>query len=194
VKTLIRLSLCLLAGSTLSVFAQSSGQGTTVKMGVIDKAVSVTLQNTGDDAGKGAVIGGVIGYNLGSGKSQSKKRRHAVIGGVVGAAAGSSGTDPGMEYTVKLVDGSTVVVISDQVHMKAGDCVSIEQVKNSTNIREQDPVACNPAAKEVLADPQVQDELAEDADECAQAKQELLNAKTTEAVEMASTKARILCN
>jgi hypothetical protein len=161
-------------------------------MGVIDKAVSVTLQNTGDDAGKGAVIGGVIGYNVGSGKSKSKKRRHAVAGGVIGAKAGSSGTDPGMEYTVKLVDGGTVVVVSDQVHLKAGDCVSIEQAKNTTNIREQDPVACNPAAKEALADPQ--DELAEDADECAQAKQELLDANTTEAVEMASTKARILCN
>jgi outer membrane lipoprotein SlyB len=193
-KTLIRLSLCLLAGSTLSVFAQSSGQGTTVKMGVIDKAESVTLQNTGEDAGKGAVIGGVIGYNVGSGKSSSKKRRHAVLGGAIGAAAGSSGTAPGMEYTVKLVDGSTVVVVSDQVHMKAGDCVSIEQVKNTTNIREQDPVACKPEAKEALSDPKVQDELAEDAEECAQVKQELLEAQTIEAVEIATAKAKILCN
>jgi len=193
-KTLIRLSLCLLTASSLSVFAQSSGQATSVKVGVIDKAVSVTLQNTGNNAGAGAVVGGVIGYNVGSGKSQSKKRRHAVLGGAIGAAAGSSGTAPGMEYTVKLLEGSTVVVISDQVHMKAGDCVSVEQIKNSTNIREQDSAACSPETREVFDDPTVQEELAGEAAECAQAKQELLEAQTTEAVEIATAKARILCN
>jgi len=186
--------LLLFAVSPAAVFAQSSGQSTSVKMGVVDKAVSVTLQNTGNDAGLGAVAGGAIGYNIGGDKSNSKKRRHTVIGGALGAKAGSSGTAAGMEYTVKLVDGGSVVVVSDQLHIKAGDCVSIEQVRNSTNIREQDPAACNPAAKEALSDPVVQQELAEDADECAQAKQELLEAETTEAVEIATAKARILCN
>jgi len=36
--------------------------------------------------------------------------------------------------------------------------------------------------------------LAEDADECAQVKQELLDAKTVEEVEIATAKAKILCN
>jgi outer membrane lipoprotein SlyB len=183
---------CAVAIGTAPVFAQSSGQSVSVRIGVIDKAEAVTLQNTGTDAGKGALVGGAIGYNLGSGKSSSKKRRHAVIGGALGAAAGRSGTAPGMEYTVKLDDGSTVVVISDQVHLKAGDCVSIEQARTLTNIREQDPAACNPEVREALAD--LQDELAEDADECAQVKQELLAATTIEAVEIATAKARILCN
>ncbi len=40
----------------------------------------------------------------------------------------------------------------------------------------------------------LQDELVEDATECAQVKQELLDAKTTEAIEIATAKARILCN
>ena len=190
----IRLILYLVACSSFSVYAQSSGQGTSVKMGVIDKAVSVTLQNTGDDAGLGAVAGGAIGYNVGGDKSNAKKRRHTVIGGALGAKAGSSGSAPGMEYTVSMVDGSSVVVVSDQVHLKAGDCVSIEQTGKTTNIREQDPAACNPAVKEALEDPVVEKELVEDADECAQAKQELLEAQTTEAVEIATAKARILCN
>ena len=51
--------------STTNAFAQSSGQSATVRMGVVDKAESVTLQNTGESSG--AVAGGVIGYNLGSG-------------------------------------------------------------------------------------------------------------------------------
>jgi hypothetical protein len=36
--------------------------------------------------------------------------------------------------------------------------------------------------------------LVEDAEECAQVKQDLLAAKTTEEVEIATAKARILCN
>ena len=58
-----------------------------------------------------------------------------------------------------------------------------------TNIREQDAAACNPEIKEALTE--LQDELAEDATECAQVKQELLDAKTTEAVETATAKARL---
>ena len=169
-----------------------NGESATVKIGVVDKAESVTLQNTGESSGAGAVAGAVIGYNAGSGHSSSKKRRRAMICGSIGAAAGASGTTPGMEYTVKMDDGSTTIIISDQVHLKAGDCVSVEQVKDMTNIREQDPAACNPEVKEALTD--LQDELVEDADECAQVKQELLDAKTTEAVEIATAKARILCN
>ena len=61
-----------------------------------------------------------------------------------------------------------------------------------TNIREQDPSACNPEVREALSD--LQDELAEDANECVEVKQELVTAKTAEAVEIATAKARILCN
>jgi len=191
-KSPITLLTFVLICSTTSAFAQSSGQSATIKMGVVDKAESVTLQNTGGNSGKGAVAGGVIGYNLGSGKSSSKKRRHAIIGGAIGSAAGASGTTPGMQYTVKFDDGTSVVVISDQTHIKSGDCVSIEETRNMTNIREQDPAACNPEVKEALTE--LQDELEEEATECAQVKQELLEAKTSEAVEIATAKARILCN
>ena len=188
----VLLALIVLVGSSASALAQSSGQSATVKIGVVDKADSVTLQNTGTDSGKGAVLGATIGYNVGSGNSASKKRRRAIIGGALGSAAGASGTTPGMQYTVKFDDGSIIVVVSDQTHLKAGDCVSIEQVRDMTNIREQDPAACNPEVKEALSD--LQDEFEEDANECAQVRQELLNAKTTEEVELATAKARILCN
>ena len=184
--------LLLLVATTSSAVAQSSGQSARVTMGVVEKAEPVTLQNTGDSAVGGAVVGGAIGYNLGSGKSSSKKRRHAVIGGAIGAKAGSSGTTPGMQYTVKFADASLAVVVSDQVHIKVGECVSVEEARGMTNIREQDPAACNPEVKEAISD--LQDELVEDADECAQVKQELADAKTVEEVEVATAKARILCN
>jgi outer membrane lipoprotein SlyB len=191
-KYLFTLPFLALIAVATSALAQSSGQSARVTMGVVEKAESVTLQNTGESGGVGAVAGAAIGYNAGSGKSSSKKRRHAIIGGAIGGAAGSSGTTPGMQYTVKFADGSSALVVSDQVQLKVGDCVSVEESKGMTNIREQDPAACNPEVKEALID--IQDELVEDAEECAQVKLELLAAKTTEEVEIATAKARILCN
>lgn len=191
-KHLIFLSFLTLMSASFSTFAQSSGQNATVKIGVVENTESVTLQYTGEDSGKGAVLGATIGYNAGSGHSGSKKRRRAMIGGAIGSAAGASGTTPGMEYTVKFEDGSTMLVVSDQTHIKKGDCVSVEQARDMANIREQDPAACNPEVKEALAD--VRDEMVEDADECAEVKQEIVAAKTTEEVELATAKAQILCN
>ena len=156
------------------------------------KTKSKGEEKTGKSGGAGTVAGAAIGYNVGSGKSSSKKRRHAIIGGAIGGAAGSSGTTPGMQYTVKFADGSSAIVVSDQVQLRVGDCVSVEEARSMTNIREQDPAACNPEVEEAVTD--LQDELLEDAEECAQVKQELLDAKTTEEVEVATAKARILCN
>jgi hypothetical protein len=94
-KRLLAIPLLLLIAFALPALAQSSGQSVRVNMGVVDKADSVTLQNTGESGAAGTVAGAAIGYNLGSGKSSSKRRRHAIIGGAVGGAIGSSGTYKG---------------------------------------------------------------------------------------------------
>ena len=185
-------SLCSMALTSGLLLVTSSGiaQESGVRMGTIEQAKHITLQSSG--AG-GAVAGAALGYNIGSGNSDSKKRRRAVIGGAIGSAAASS-SRPGMEYTVKFVDGSTTTLVSDQTHLTVGQCVSVELMDKSANLREQDPAACNPdpQAQEAVAD--LQDELAEDAAECAQAKQEIADAKTMDEVEVATAKARILCN
>ena len=181
-KYLLPLLLLIFATTIKPALAQASGQSTTVNIGIVERAERVTLKSSG--SGKGAVVGGVVGYNVGSGKSKSRKRRNAIIGGAIGSGIASSGSSPGMQYTVKVGDGSAIVVVSDQLELKVGDCVSVEQVRDTANIRRQDPAACNPAVKEALHD--LQDELIEDANECAAVKQELLNAKTIEEVELAT--------
>jgi outer membrane lipoprotein SlyB len=180
----------LLVSTITNAQEQTSDQGTSVNTGIVESAERVALQES-SGAG-GAVVGAAIGYNVGSGKSSSKKRRHAIIGGSIGAAATAKDPTEGMKYTVKFLDGSTISLVSDQFEIKIGDCVSVEQVKDTANIRHQDPAACNPDVKEAVTE--LQDELIEDANECAAAKQELSNAETMEAVEIATAKARILCN
>ena len=59
---------------SFAAWAQKSGQSATVNLGVVQQAEQVTLQSTG--GGKGALVGGTLGYASGSGKSKSKKRRN----------------------------------------------------------------------------------------------------------------------
>jgi hypothetical protein len=171
-----------------SAMAQKSGMNATVTLGVVQQAERVTLQSTG--GGKGAVVGGTLGYA--SGSTKKKSRRNAVIGGVAGTALSSSGKSEGMQYAVKIGDGSMIVVVSDQTEVQVGDCVTVEQSGDLANIRRQDPAACDPKASAAVAE--IEDELVEDANECAAVKQELVNAKSQEEVELATAKAQILCN
>ena len=81
----------------------------TVTLGIVQQAELVTLQSSG--AGKGAAVGGALGYA--SGSTKKKSRRNAVIGGVAGSALSSTGESQGMQYAVKVGDGSVIVVVSD---------------------------------------------------------------------------------
>ena len=187
-KHLILLMMLLCFATSLPSLAQVSGQNATVTVGIVEQAQSITLQSTG--GARGAVVGGALGYA--SGSSRKRSRRNAIIGGATGAALSSSGQSKGMQYTVKVGDGSAIVVVSDQTEVQVGDCVTVEQVGSSANIRRQDPAACEASSKEVVA--AIEDELIEDANECALVKQEVLAAKTQEELELATAKAKILCN
>lgn len=187
-KRLLLLFITLCFITSLPTLAQVSGQNATVTIGIVKQAEPVTLQSTG--GGKGAVVGGALGYA--SGGSRKKSRRNAVIGGVAGSALSSSGTSEGMQYTVKIGDGSAIVVVTDQTEIQIGDCVTVEQSGNAANIRRQDPAACEITSKQAIAE--IQEELIDDANECAAVKQQLVEAKTQEEIELAMTKAKILCN
>ena len=182
------LSLCICIAISLPALAQKSGQSATITIGVVKQAERITLQSTG--GGKGALVGGALG--VASGSSSKKRTRNAIIGAGAGAALASSGPSEGMQYTVQVADGSAIIVVSDQTQIQVGDCVTVEQSGDRANIRRQDPAACQPSSKEAIA--AVEDELIENAEECAAAKQELLAAESTEELELASAKAKILCN
>jgi flagellar motor protein MotB len=174
------------------IHAQKAGQSARISVGVVVKTERVNLQS---EAGKSAVVGGVIGYHATSSKkSSSRKWRNAAIGAAAMGAARRAGEGDlsGMMYSVQLTDGSLIKVVSDQSEIRIGDCVTVEQVRDNANVRRVDSSMCEPAAKEVLAE--VEDELQEEAEECYAAKQELLEATTDEAAERAALKVKILCN
>jgi len=188
----VALALCLL-GLVESATAQRAGQMVSVQYGVVTAGRSVDLQSSAVPAG--AVVGGTLGLVSASGKSGGKKARNSVIGAVAGGAlAGAArGDHRGMVYDVRLTGNSgSVQIVTDQREIRIGDCVALEQARETGNIRRVSDAYCNPAHQEAVAD--VVESSKQDAHECAEAKQALVDAETEEAANLAGVKVRLLCN
>ena len=183
--------LPLLAAPAL---AQTSGQSVKVVKGTVTQVENVELKSD-DHSGGGAVVGGAIGYNLGSGRSQTEKRRAAIVGAGMGAAAGSPQNRMGVRYTVTAADGSTVAVVSaEELTIKQGSCVSVEQSRDRSSIREVEQAVCDLEKQTTTAaSPTPSEQPAGSAENCEAAQRQLLDATTAEALELANSKVQILC-
>jgi hypothetical protein len=115
-----------------------------------------------------------------------------VIGAAAGAAIGaaSSNDNKGILYDINTGTG-VVQVVTDQTEIRVDDCVAVEQAKDTTNLRRVSVDHCSQASAGNAAS--AADESSKGMDPCQAAKQELLNAKTTEQVDLAKTKIETLC-
>jgi len=165
------------------------GQRTSVQFGTVTQVEQVRLQS---DAAAGALVGGTIGL-VASGGSRAAPR-NAILGAAVGAAATSvaQGDRTGIAYTVRMLDGSTVRIISDQSEIRVGDCVAIERAGDTNNIRREHPAYCARENQAALSAVQQQTESL--AAHCEAAKEELVRASTPEEVDIATRKVTLLCN
>lgn len=185
----------LFAAATLflstQAFAQKSGQSIQIQYGVV---VAESYVQEKSNAGKGALVGGLIGLYTGKGKSSGTKFRRTAAGAAVGAgtAAAVQGDREARQYEVRTSSGS-VVIISDQTEIEVDDCVIVENPGTSNaNIRRVAETFCDPASADVVAS--LQDEMLEEAEGCLAAKQELTAADSDEAVDRALRKISILCD
>lgn len=167
----------------------SSGMTTRVTIGVVERSEPVTLDS---NAGKGALVGGTLGLLSAGGKSSSTKARNAIIGAAAGGviAGASQGSRSATRYTVRTAS-SNVTIVSDQTEIRVGDCVAVEESGSTANIRRTAQSACEPAAAPAVA--QIQPQLKYEAAECADAKQQLVQASNDQ-IDMAIRKVKILCD
>jgi hypothetical protein len=165
------------------------GQRTTIQFGTVRNVEQVNLQS---DVAAGALVGGTIGL-VASGGSRTAPR-NAILGAAVGAAATSAaqGNRTGIAYTVQMLDGSVIRIISDQREIRVGDCVAIERAGETNNIRREHPAFC--ASQNQPAVRAIQPDIEAAAARCQAAKEELVNATTPEAVDLATRKVELLCN
>jgi len=188
----VALALVLGSGFTQPTWAQRAGQSVSVQYGTVTGGREVDLKSGAVPGG--AVVGGTLGLLSARGKSSGKKVRNALIGGVAGGAiAGSAqGSNRGMLYDVDLGSAGMMQVVTDQREIRRGDCVAVEKAGDTANLRRVTSAYCNPENESAVAS--VADESREEAGECLAAKQQLVEADTAEALQLAKTKVELLCD
>jgi len=177
--------------------AQIAQAQSRVQYGRITGVTPVT-ETSGSSQNVGMIVGGGLGLASGSGQSSSNRALRAAAGGTAGRAVGGrAGRSQAFEYTVLVGGTNTVRIVSDQAGKRVGDCVSIEQGQFA-NIRLVPDSRCAPpprpapaaapapAPAPVAADVEV-------ANACEQAKQQVLDADTDEAFNLAERRMRLLC-
>lgn len=102
------------------------------KIGVVESMHKVRIEGTKTPIGStaGAVVGGIAGSGAAQGKTgQVATVLGAVVGGITGAAAEEAYTrENGIEYAIKLEDGSHISVVqaaNDKEDIKVGDKVRV---------------------------------------------------------------------
>jgi hypothetical protein len=184
--------LAIAAASLAGCETQSHrvGQSARVDFGVVRSAQEVTLDS---NAPAGAIIGGTLGLMTASGSSP-QRARNAILGTAAGAAVtgAAEGSRRGMSFGVDLLNGSSVTVITDQREIRTGDCVAVERVRETANIRRVPTSYCDRANAQAVS--AVEDEVRREATACEAVKQELVEATTQEAADLAARKIELLCN
>lgn len=181
--------LCLTVNA---VWAQKAGQNVTIQYGKVSGLRDVDLHSGAVPAG--VLVGGALGLASASGKSSSKKARNAIIGAAAtGTVAGAAqGSQKGTMYQVDLGSAGTIQVVSDQREIRTGDCVAVEKAGDTANIRRVSAAYCEKANEAAVK--AVAGEAQKDAEECAAAKQQLVDAKNAQEADLASRKMTLLCN
>jgi outer membrane lipoprotein SlyB len=140
----------------------------------------------------GAMVGGLIGL-IASGHHPGDKLAGMIAGAFVGGAvtAAAESALPAWMYTVGLLDGRTVRVVTEQPDLRRGDCVAVE-TDQFTNLRRVSGALCEPTPPEPDV-PALAQRAQEDAARCSAAKEELLRARSRDEVDVAVRKVRVLC-
>jgi outer membrane lipoprotein SlyB len=183
----------LLAAAHGTAWAQAS-----IQYGRITNVQMVTQENARAQTG-GALVGGVLGASLGSGRSAGNR----TMTGLGGAFAGQQITrmasnNQAFEYTILVGGTSTVRMVTDEAGFRVGDCVAVER-GSFNNLRLVADAKCSPPPRP--AQPQAQPQAARptpteqrQGDACIQAKEQLLAAETDDAFDRAERRVRLLCD
>lgn len=190
--TAILVTIACLFWHAPNAFGQRAGQSVTVRTGIVTAMRSVDL-NDGNAIG-GALVGGAFGAALTrSSKGSSRRDRNAALGAVLGGAAAASRTRPGRIYTVTTNEGTAIQIATEQTEIRVDDCVFVEEARGTANIRRAPATACEAESQQVMQDAAIIEEMQEEANECATAKQELVDADNDAAIDRAVRKVKLLC-
>lgn len=182
----ITIFCCAVTGCASSGSPSARGYELRVRYAEVSEIERVQLPS---NAPAGAVVGGFTGLVLSRNSSGRKQVASGIGGAVLGglATAALEGDRLGFSYRLRFANGDTSNFITEKGYLQVGDCVSVERGQYA-NIRRVAPVLCN-GNQNVVAD----QKHVREAEQCHEAKDQLLVASTEEQIEAAARKVSILC-
>lgn len=141
------------------------------------------------NAPAGAVVGGFTGLVLSRNSSGRKQVASGIGGAVLGgmATAALEGDRRGYSYRLRFMNGDTSNFITEKGYLQVGDCVSVERGQYA-NIRRVASVLCSEGQQAAAHPTHLRD-----AEQCHEAKNQLLAASTEDEIEAAARKVTIIC-
>jgi len=160
-----------------------------ISYGVIE---SVGRTKIDSSVGQNAALGGVIGAAT---SGHHHRGKHALEGALAAGiiTAMLEGKREAYVYRIRGVSGGEKKIITEQMGIREGDCVSLEEGP-TTNVRRVPPVHCEYHNHDVMSEPGVQAKGHASAAECHAAKKMLLKSDTETEVEIALKKVQIFCD
>ncbi|MEJ2177612.1 MAG: glycine zipper domain-containing protein [Gammaproteobacteria bacterium] len=142
-------------------------------------------------AAQGAMIGGVAGLAYGSHRDhhRTQKAVEGAIAGALVAALIDRHKKKAREYHIRMLDGGTINVVSEEKDIREGDCVQVDDARR-VNIRRVSTAYCE---DEELDHHSIQHARGR-ASSCDTAKELLLDAETDDEARAAERKVRVLCD
>ena len=192
-KTLTGLTTTLaiaLAGcaGTDPMTGSSSNEIISVQYGRVENIEQVEMK---PDYGAGALIGGALGLLATATHSGASQIAGAAAGAGLGALISKDTAGSGEKFTVRLVNNSTIDIVTENQDIELGDCVSVEQGQHA-NIRRVAPVMCSTPPSDP-AYPAMHASNVQESQQCQDVKRELLNATTEQATNIAYKKMQAFC-
>ncbi len=143
------------------------------------------------DYGAGALIGGALGLLATATHSGASQVAGTVAGAGLGALVAKETAGSAQKFTVRLVNNSTIDIVTENQALALGDCVSVEQGQQA-NIRRVSSVMCSTPPSDP-AYPAMNNSAVQESQECQEVKRELLNATTEQATSIAYKKMQAFC-
>ncbi len=177
--------------SMLAGCASNSGSARARQMNIRYGEVNrVSRVQTPSAVPAGAVLGGFTGLVLGRNSNPGRQAAAGVGGAVLGGLAASAleGDRRAYQYRIRYNNGSETDYITENGFFREGDCVSVER-REHANLRRVSDALCEspPRTREVIQKRE------QEANQCHDAKDQVLEAVTQEEIEQAARKVRILC-
>ena len=141
--------------------------------------------------GAGALIGGALGLLATATHSGASQVAGTAAGAGLGALVARETAGSAEKFTVRLVNNSTIDIVTENQDIQLGDCVAIEQGQHA-NIRRVSSVMCSTPTSDP-AYSSINAAAVQESQECQAVKQELLNATTEQATSIAYKKMQAFC-